>query len=316
MAPFAVVIISHNTCDLLRRCLKSVQPEQPEECIVVDNASLDDSAAMVAAEYPSVRLYRNEANRGYGAAVNQAATASRAPYLLILNSDTRLAPGALTALGQYLDKHPLAAILGPRLLNTDGSLQRSCFPLPTLLDSFLNMTRLGQLMTSVPTLRNAYLRTWPHTSARCVPWLSGAALAVRREAFETVGGFDESFFLYYEEADLCLRVTTAGWQIHFAPVTQVVHVGGASAAQRRADTNVQRYASLMHFYHLHYSWTSCAILVGLVRCVVTARLLRDLIARPFTRDRAQQDDLTADLASWRHLLLERWWRAGASHDQA
>src|SRR5258708_164207 len=131
MTPVAVVIVNHNTRNHLRACLASVRAERPAETIVVDNASDDGSAAMVKAEFPEVTVCANETNPGYGAAANQAVARTSLPYILLLNSDTRLQNGALLHLSSYLDRHTRAAIVGPRVLHPNGSLQPSCFPFPT-----------------------------------------------------------------------------------------------------------------------------------------------------------------------------------------
>jgi len=207
MTPIAVAIVNYNTREHLRACLATVQSEAPSETIVIDNASSDGSAEMVRAEYPWVTLHANQTNPGYGAAANQAIASCTAEYVLLLNSDTLLQAGALMALSSYLDLHPRAAIVGPRLVEPDGILQASCYPFPTPLNTFLeNSTSaflLGRLIRChIPLLRNSYLRTWPHNAARVVPWLKGGALAIRRTAFDAVGGFDESYFMYFEDADL------------------------------------------------------------------------------------------------------------------
>jgi N-acetylglucosaminyl-diphospho-decaprenol L-rhamnosyltransferase len=128
--PFAVVIINYNTCELLRACLATVITEAPSEVVVVDNASSDDSVATVETEYPHVILQVNKTNLGYGAAANQAIASCKAKYVLLLNADTLLRPGTLLALKRYLDQHPRAAIVGPRLEDPDGTLQASCYPFP------------------------------------------------------------------------------------------------------------------------------------------------------------------------------------------
>src|SRR5262249_32929400 len=160
-------------------------------------------------------LHANKRNLGYGAAANQAVASCTAEYVLLLNSDTLLSSGALKALGDYLDLHPRAAIVGPRLVNSDGTLQASCYPFAGTLEWFLDNDACVQLIRYVPVLRNHCLRTWSHTYARAVPCVKGAALAIRREAFDAVGGFDESFFMYFEEMDLCHRLEAIGWQVHF-----------------------------------------------------------------------------------------------------
>jgi GT2 family glycosyltransferase len=298
---FAVAIVSYNTRELLRACLHSAQSEAPAQIVVVDNASTDGSPDMVADEFPGVVLCANAINIGYGAAANQAVSQTAVPYVLLLNCDTRLQVSALSALGVYLDREPGVAIVGPRLVDADGALQRSCYAFPTPLNLVLDFGKLGSLIG----------RDRACPGPRAVPWVSGAALAVRRIAFESVGGFDESFFMYYEEVDLCYRLAQAGWQVHFAPVTDVVHVGGASTRQLRGEMAVCFFTSLQHFYARHYSHRRQLQLPAVVACIATARLARDGVLSQVTRDPVRKAELTADLVAWVRLLRGAW--RGATH---
>src|SRR5206468_637236 len=193
-------------------------------------------------------------------------------------------------------QHPRAAIVGPRLVNPDGTLQASCYPFPTPLDTFLENSTytilLGRLIRRyVPAVRRLYLRTWPHDCARVVPWMKGAALAIRREAFEAVGGFDESFFMYFEDADLCYRLKAAGWEVHFAPVTTVVHVGGASTMQYRADMSIQLLASTVQFYQRHYAGIRVAQLLMVVKSLMLARWIGGTFRLCFARDATKRREV-------------------------
>lgn len=305
----AVVIVSHNTREHLRACLATVLAEAPREVVVVDNASSDGSVEMVESCYPGVLLRANKINRGYGAAANQAIAGCAAPYALLLNSDTLLEPGALGALSAYLDLHPRAAVVGPRLVTPDGRLEASCYPFPTPLNTLLELSALGRpvrLIRHVPVLRDRYVRTWPQTRARVVPWVKGAALAIRRDAFAAAGGFDESFFMYYEEADLCYRLRAAGWQVHFTPVATVVHVGGASTAKSRTEMAVQLLAGNVRFHDRHYSRARLAALNVVMKGIVLARLIIDSIRLPIARGASERAVLSQGLDAWRRVLLGRW----------
>jgi GT2 family glycosyltransferase len=258
---------------------------------------------MVQADFPWVTLCANKTNLGYGAAANQAIAGCTAEYVLLLNSDTLLEAGTLRALSLYLDLHPRAAVVGPRLVNPDGTLQASCYPFPTPFNILLVNTMLGCLVGHVPILRDRVLHTWSHTAARVVPWVLGAALAIRREAFDGIGGFDTSFFMYYEEVDLCYRLHTTGWQVHFAPVTTVVHTGGASTMQLRTQMAVQFFTSLGQFYHHHYSRTRLIILMIIMKSIVLGRWLVDSARLQTARDPRDHARLTADVAAWQYILL-------------
>lgn len=306
MTQIAVVIVNHNTREHLRQCLASLLLESPSEIVVVDNASTDGSVEMVRSEFPGVKLQDNSRNFGYGAAANQGMAGCTAEYVLLLNGDTHVSAGTLDALADYLDNNPAAAIAGPRLVNPDGTLQRSCFPFPGTLKWFLHFDMLGQLIRRIPILRNYQWRMWPHTRAQIVPWVMGAALAIRRQSFISAGGFDESYFMYSEETDLCYRLNAAGWQVHFAPVTTVVHVGQASTNQYRAEMAVEHVSSKLLFYRRHYSTLRFAVLALMMVGSILARLVLDIIRLSITRDGARSEGIAKDITAWQRLLLGKW----------
>lgn len=316
----AVVIINYNTCQELQACLGSIKPEEAGEVVVVDNNSSDGSVEMVRSKYPWVMLHANRTNLGYGAGANQAIAGCTTQYVLLLNSDTRLQPGALEALSRYLDQHPEAAIVGPRLVNSDGTLQASCYPFPGPLDTYLENSTcaifFGRLIRRyVPGIRRLYWRTWSHDSARIVPWVKGASLAIRREAFDAVGGFDESFFMYFEDADLCCRLKKAGWEIHFAPVTTIVHVGGASTEQVRADMAVQLLHSTRLFYQRHRSRFSIGITTLILKGLMLAKWIGGTLRLPFTRDAQRRSAIEHTIAASKSVLLGNKHDIGAERSE-
>jgi GT2 family glycosyltransferase len=297
----SVVVVNHNTCRELRACLGSITPEETNDVVVIDNKSSDGSLEMVRSEYPSVRLLANESNIGYGAAANLAIAELTTPYVVLLNSDTLLRPGACKALCRYLDEHPRAAIVGPRLENSTGRLEASCFPFPgpinTFLENSVTAVLLGRLIRQhVPVIRGLYLRTWPHDSARIVPWVKGAALAIRRKAFVEVGGFDQRFFMYFEDADLCCRLGKVGWEVHFAPVTTIVHSGAASTRNYRADMAVQLLHSTELFYEKHCSRFRTTMMKWVIKSLMLAKLffssIRLLLLRDPSRRRLAAEDIS------------------------
>lgn len=287
--------------------------EAPSEVVVVDNASSDCSAAMVEAQYPHVVLQVNKTNVGYGAAANQAIARCTAKYVLLLNPDTLLRPGTLAALNRYLDQNPRAAIVGPRLVEADGTLQASCYPFPTPLNTFLENSNIAvflgrRIRRYVPALGNFYLRTWAHDQPRIVPWIKGAVLAIRRTAFDAVGGFDESYFMYLEDADLCYRLHAAGWEVHFTPETTVVHVGGASTRQYRGQMNVRLLASTLQFYQRHTSGLRLVEAVLTVKAFMLARWITGIVRLFLTRDSAKRTKIARDAVAYRRVLFAPWRR--------
>lgn len=229
-AQLSAVIVSYNTRELLERCLLCLRAQAGVDvhAIVVDNASTDGSVELVRERFPDVELIALEENHGFARANNVAFERCRGDDVLLLNSDAFLAPGALAALVETARRHPRAGAVGPRLHNPDGTLQRSAWPFPRagrlLLEAFMlhrPLRRLGLLED---------LGTWAHDEERAVDFLIGACLLLRAEALAEVGGFDERFWLYGEEADLQRRLAARGWHVVFTPAATATHVGSASSA--------------------------------------------------------------------------------------
>lgn len=299
--PIAVVIVSFNTRAYLKACLTSVVPET-RRVIVADNGSTDGSIEMVARDFPAAVIDIDHRNPGYGAGANRGIRRTGGGDVLLLNSDTRVAPGALRALRDYLEAHPKVGVVGPRLRHADGTLQPSCFRFPSPLRPPLQRDPLARLMRHIPALRERYLPTWSHTTPRRVPYVMGAALAIRRRAFDAVGGFDESYFMYAEEVDLCWRLRAAGWDTHFAPVTDVVHVGRASTRQQRVRMLERSTLSSMHFYQRHYSGLRLAQARLTMRAGLGLRLVRDRIRIALSDDPSRRRELRDDIGVWRRTL--------------
>ena len=243
----SILIVSWNVRELLAAALEALPAAAPAtwEAIVIDNASQDDSAAMVAERFPDVTLIRNAANAGFGRANNQGIALARGRYVLFLNSDTVTPPAALARLVGFMDAHPEAGACGPRLLLPDGHPQPYAFggdPRPAYL------IRRGWRRL----VRDRALHDWAAGETQAVDWVSGACLLVRREALQQVGGFDEAFFMYFEDNDLCLRLRKAGWQVVYCPQVSITHVGGQSLKQNVLAQRAYQ-DSLVHFYRKHYS---------------------------------------------------------------
>jgi GT2 family glycosyltransferase len=284
-----VAIVSYNTAPLLRRCLESVVADTDGPVLVVDNGSTDGSAELVRREFSSVGLRVDPANRGYGSAANVAVGQLGTPYVLLLNADTELSLETVSALGTYLDGHSAAAIAGPRLVDDAGSYEPSAHRFPTPVALLMQETGIRR------RLRLAHRHQW---RPRSVDWILGAALAIRREAFEAVGGFDEGYFLYQEEVDICYRLHAAGWEIHYAPVATVLHVGGASTAQQKAQTFGQYVRSTQRFGRLRLSRTGAAGVRVVLAAVLVARVGRDAIRFACTRERERRENLRDQINMW------------------
>jgi len=256
MLDLSIVIVNWNVCDLLRRCLHSIlssgqQPATSIEIIVVDNGSTDGSVEMVRAEFPGVRLIANADNRGFPAANNQGIAAARGRYVLLLNPDTEVVGDALATMVAFADAHPDVGIVGPQLLNPDGSVQSSRRRFPTLAMAFFESTWL-QGYAPPRLLERYYVLDRPDGAVQDVDWVTGAALMARREAVEQVGPLDEGFFMYSEELDWCRRFREAGWRVVYLPTAQIVHHVGKSSEQVVAARHIHFQTSKVRYFRKYH----------------------------------------------------------------
>ena len=235
MADLTVVVVTWNALPWVEQCLDSVRGR---DVIVVDHGSTDGTRELVRDRFPEVRVIEQE-NRGMGGGNNSGLRAAGGRYVFLLNSDAWVVADGLDRLVEFADAHPQAAVVGPRLRNTDGTLQRSVRRDPTLWRVATEYLFIRKLAPRSDLLNPLYAGGFDHETAREVDWLSGAALLVRREATDAVGLFDESFFLFSEEADWQARFRQAGWQVWFFPGAAVVHVGGASHGGRLYVENLR-----------------------------------------------------------------------------
>jgi N-acetylglucosaminyl-diphospho-decaprenol L-rhamnosyltransferase len=251
----SVIIVSYNTRELLRECIESILCEQGDglgvEVIVVDNASADGSAAMVAERFPQVRLIANPDNRGFGAACNQGLEVARGRYALILNADIRAQPGALQRLVGFMDAHPDAAICGGQLRYPDGRIQPSCARELTLWWVFCEQSLLAKLFPRT-RLFGGYWRThWDFSATIETEQVMGACMMLRRP----FPRFDEDYFLYCEDTDLCYRVRQAGGRIYYVHDAVFVHHLGASGEPQRAQMVIYyNCGKERYFRKFHSAW--------------------------------------------------------------
>ena len=260
----AIIIVNWNGGELLRRTVESVIVSPPSieyEIVVVDNASTDDSVAMLRtsnlarelADRGRLRIIENSENRGFGPANNQAFSLTDAPLLFLLNPDTEVTAGSVDRLLATIQSNSRIAAVGPRLLNVDGSLQISVWRNPPAAWEIL-LSQLKLYLLLPRRFRGELLLGghWDHNRERRVPMLSGAAILVRRTVIEEVGGFDERFHMYGEDNEWCLRILRAGWDMVFQPDAVVLHHGAQSSLQRWTNLeklSVQLEASYLFQQH-------------------------------------------------------------------
>jgi GT2 family glycosyltransferase len=251
----AAILVNYNAGDELRRALQSIADEMhelPWEGVVIDNASTDSSGAIAREFAPQVSLIENRDNVGFGRGANQGIAATRAPLVLIMNPDCRLVAGAIAVLRAELDTHEYCAIAGPRILNPDGSVQGSARGDPDMFTGFFGRSgTLTRLLPWLPTARrnvvsDAAIRSG-HESV-VVDWLSGACMLARREALQKVNGFDERYFLYWEDADLCKRLRAVGYHVRYVPGATAIHrVGHSSKTARTASIRAFHESAYLYY---------------------------------------------------------------------
>jgi N-acetylglucosaminyl-diphospho-decaprenol L-rhamnosyltransferase len=240
------VVVNYNSRDELLECVRSLRADGVADITVVDNGSADGSVASLAGADPETRLVETGTNLGYGGGANRGLAQGHRELVLVCNADVVVHPGALAALVSGLDADPRLAVVGPRLLNTDGTLYPSARTFPSLVDAighgFLGLVAPGNRFT-----RSYKMLDWDHAGRRTVDWVSGSCFLARRRALEDVGGFDVSYFMYLEDVDLCWRLRGAGWGVAYEPSAPVLHVQGVSTDQHPYRMIRAHHRSLLQF---------------------------------------------------------------------
>jgi N-acetylglucosaminyl-diphospho-decaprenol L-rhamnosyltransferase len=253
MSELSAIVAGHNAREYLERCLTTLGATE-HELIVVDNASSDGSAALVRDRFPRVSLVELAENRGYGAALNAGMRVASGQYLLVMNGDAWPQPGAIESLLQFAQAEPGAGVIGPRLLNPDGTLQPSVRGFPTLWRLATEYFFLRWFGPRTRLLNAFYGSSFDHRSTREAEFLVGAVLLVRRDVVDQLGGFDMDFFMFNEEVDFCYRARQAGWRVMFFPGAEFVHVGGASTRLEWPRMYREQLRSHLRFQVKHHGY--------------------------------------------------------------
>jgi GT2 family glycosyltransferase len=260
----SLCLVSWNVWADLRGCLLSLRqnPGVRLQIIVVDNASADDTVAHLRRDFPEVELIANAENRGFAAASNQALAAAEGRYLLLLNPDTVVPPHGLEELVAFADQRPEAGVVGPQLRYPDGRLQYSARHFPTVTAALFRNTPLSRLFPRARAVQAYLMADWEHNEVREVDWVSGAAMLIRREAYEQIGPLDERFYWGSEDVDYCWRAHQAGWKVLYTPTPRIVHAVGRSSDQAVRRTIVNTHRSMYRLYckHLAHCPLSCALI--------------------------------------------------------
>lgn len=244
----AVVVVNYESGPVLARGVASLEGEAPAELVVVDNGSTDGSVGELRQRCPGIAVVDPGRNLGYGAAANRGVAATRSELVLVCNPDLSVTPGVLTDMVRALDSDPTIAVVGPMIRTAEGERYPSARQFPSMIDA-AGHAMLGQFST-----QNPFTRAYQHADlagevdrVSTVDWVSGACFLVRRSAFEQVGGFDEQYFMYAEDVDLCWRLGKLGWRVVYAPAAVVTHQQGVSTNRHPYRMILEHHRSLLRF---------------------------------------------------------------------
>jgi N-acetylglucosaminyl-diphospho-decaprenol L-rhamnosyltransferase len=290
-ADVSVIVASHNTRAYLERCLRGL--DAALEVIVVDSMSTDGSRELVRDEFPHVRLVALDTNPGYGGALNRGIALASGAYLLLMNGDAWPQQEAVERLVAFAKSEPRAGVVGPRLVHPDGTLQPSVRGFPTLWRLATEYLFLRWLAPRSRLLNAFYGSGFDHSTRRDAEFLVGAVLLVRGEALDEIGGFDERFFMFNEEVDLCYRVRAAGWGVVFWPGAEFVHVGGASTASAWPEMYREQLRSHLRFLDKHMGLKEAERGRNLIALAMTLRVFVFTLL-----GRAERRRLSLDGARW------------------
>jgi len=288
----SIIIVNWNTKGLLRDCLESVYGHAVDvnyEVIVIDNASSDGSADMVRDNFKQAVLIENKENRGFAAANNQGMAVAAGRYVLLLNSDTVVLDDAIAKTVRFADANSQAAVVGCQVLNPDGTIQPTCFMFPSILNMILSSSYLSKLFPQSRFFGREAMTWWDRSDTRQVDVVTGCFMLVRREAIEQVGTMDERFFMYCEETDWCYRFRKDGWEVVFAPVGRIIHLGGQSTAKNPVAMTVQMRLSILKFIRKHSGLPAHLVARLLIMLFFALRLpfwFATALLRPSQRARA------------------------------
>jgi GT2 family glycosyltransferase len=252
----SIVIPTYNAHEWIQGCIDSIalhHPSSDYEIIVVDDKSTDDTIAIVRQQFPTVRLFANDTNVGFGRTVNVGLKAAGGEYVLVLNNDTWMHERALDAMIAFLDTHADTGIVGPKVLSGDGSLQQQCRRrIPTPTAALLYFTGIARLFPKNPNVAGYLMTAADESQTTDVDAVSGACLMVRRQVIDAIHGFDPDYYLYGEDMDFCWRAKLAGWKVVYHPNAVITHFGGqGGTGKKKLYATIEWHRAMWIFYRKH-----------------------------------------------------------------
>lgn len=290
----SIIIVSYNTRELLKKCIKSIYMTYPKndlEVLVVDNGSSDGSPAMVREEFGDVILIESKENLGFAKANNMAIKKAKGDYILLLNPDTIVVEACLDKCVRYMDKHKGIGILGCKVVLTGGSLDLACrrsFPTPEV--SFFRMAGLSKLFPKNKRFARYNLTYLDENETYEVDSVVGAFMMVRREVVEQVGMLDEDYFMYGEDIDWCFRAKQAGWKVVYYHEAEIVHYKGASGGKKNPEIIREFYRAMYLFYKKHYKSQYSFLTTGIIYLGITLKLMLSLAINQLKGARGKDND--------------------------
>lgn len=306
------IIVSWNAKTFLLSCLESIVRTVHDvkyEIIVVDNASDDGSPEAVEMHFPQARVYKLENNLGFAAGNNRGIARSHGRWLCLINSDVELLPHCVEGLAHLMVNSPDIGLVAPRILNPDHTLQRSCRRFPSLWHSFCSALGLSAIVPNSEFFGGTLMRWWPHDIQRDVDVVSGCFWFVCRDAFASIGGLDEDFFMYGEDIDWCRRLHTRGWRVVFAPVGEAIHYGGASSRNQPLRFFIAQQDAELRYWFKHHGAFATLIRAGIMLLHQCTRMAARVAIYPVVqKSRDEQRFKMARSAACIRWLMDGGWR--------
>jgi GT2 family glycosyltransferase len=275
----SIIIVSYNSSSYLKDCIDSLLKYRPLfqfEIIVVDNASTDDSVHLVEKNYPYARLIINKRNMGFAAANNIAIRKSNSKYLLLINSDCEVYENSIQAMVSYMEDNAGTGIVGPKIKNTDGSIQLSCRKFPSFFDAGMH-TLLHNIAPDNRFSRRYKLAEIERSAPVEVDWVSGSCILIRRKSLDDTGLMDERYFMYVEDTDLCFQMWKKGWKVIYNPYSEILHHIGGSTRSGEVSSSVRMQKSALYFFWKNYKKTWRVLLLPLVLLLLGIRIFLTFI---------------------------------------